>query len=264
MFMNPFWLVPVLLAPFIGSFLGTLILRLPEGGKVVFARSSCPGCGRLLGPLDLVPLLSWFLLRGRCRQCGTAISFFYPAVELATLGIAAWTVLAVPEDQIWPGCILGWTLLALAWIDARDYLLPDVLTLPLIVAGLGFAFLGDPEAMSGCLIGAVAGFLLFEATRLAYRLLRRREGLGAGDSKLLAASGAWVSWEGLPSVILIAALAGLAAALLHALVTRKPLTARTRLSLGTFLALGTWIVWLYGPLVAEDWIGPLFGLGSGG
>ncbi len=133
------WLLPVLVAPFVGSFLGLLIERLPAGGKVVFARSACPACDHPLGPLDLVPLFSWLASRGRCRYCGAAIAAIHPAIELAALGLAVWAAMVVSGWLLWASCALGWALLALSVIDWRHHTLPDPLTLPLLVGGLAVA-----------------------------------------------------------------------------------------------------------------------------
>ena len=106
----------LLAAPFIGSFLGTLISRLPEGRPVVFDRSRCEACGHVLGAGDMVPLFSWLLLKGRCRHCGAKLGIFYPLIELAALGVALWALLTMPPHLAWPTAALGWVLLALALI----------------------------------------------------------------------------------------------------------------------------------------------------
>jgi leader peptidase (prepilin peptidase) / N-methyltransferase len=241
------WLLPILFAPFIGSFIGTLAMRLPAATALVLDRSRCDHCGHTLGPLDLVPMLSWAAARGRCRHCQAAVSVFHPAIELAALGVAVWAALTVPEDELWLSCVLGWGLLALAVIDYRDYLLPDAITLPLVALGLGAAYLDDPTSVLAHGIGAVAGFLVFLVIALAYRRLRGREGLGFGDAKLLAAAGAWVGWQGLPSVVLLGATASFALLLLLGL---RGMAVRfdARLPFGPGLCLGLWLVWLYGPL----------------
>jgi leader peptidase (prepilin peptidase)/N-methyltransferase len=113
------WL-PIIVAPFIGSFLGVLIRRLPAGEPVAMARSACAACGRRLGARDLVPLVSFLLLRGRCRICGAPIGWFHPAIELAALGVALWAALTQDAPGlVWASCVLGWTLLALGWIDVE-------------------------------------------------------------------------------------------------------------------------------------------------
>jgi len=233
----------VLLAPFIGSFLGVVIRRLPKGRPIAWTRSRCEECGSTLSVRDLVPVLSWLSERGRCRFCGRWLGWFYPGVELAALGIA---LIAVSFDQgaeIWLDCILGWTLLALAWIDAQHWLLPDRLSLPLVLIGLAAALIFDPAALTDRALGAALGYLALRAVALLYRRVRGRDGLGQGDAKLLAAAGAWVGATALPQVILIAAFAGLLAAACLRLsgVRLGPFSA---LPFGPFLAFATWLVWL--------------------
>lgn len=240
------WLA-LLLAPIIGSFLGVLILRLPAGEPVAFDRSRCRACGQVLGIRDLVPLLSWSLARGRCRHCGARVGGFYPAIELAALGVAAWAALVTSGPALWASCILGWTLLALAWIDVRHLILPDALTLPLLGTGLAAAALLDPGGIADHAIGAAAGYAAFRLVAVTYRAVRGRDGLGAGDAKLLAAAGAWVSWQGLPGVVLIAAATGLVGVLAAAAIGVALEPAR-RVPFGPFLCLGLWLIWLYGPL----------------
>jgi leader peptidase (prepilin peptidase)/N-methyltransferase len=241
------WLWPVALAPFVGSFLGVLATRLPVGGPVVIGRSVCDACGRRLAVLDLIPLVSFLALRGKCRTCGQPIDWLLPAIELAAVAVPLWAMLPEDAPPLWPSALLGWALLVLAAIDMRHFILPDVITLPLIPLGLGIAWLTDPERFMADLYGAVFGFLFLAGLRLAYQRLRGREGLGFGDVKLLAAAGAWVGWDGLPSVLAIAALSGLAVAALQILRGNR-LTAASKLAFGPYLCLGLWLVWLYGPL----------------
>lgn len=239
------WLLALVAAPFVGSFLGVLVRRLPAGRPVVAARSRCEACGTPLAPRDLVPLLSYAASRGRCRHCAAPIAAFHPAIELAALAVAASAALAAPGPAwLWASCVLGWGLLALAWIDAGHMRLPDVLTLPLVVLGLSATWWLEPDALASHSIAAVAGYTLFQAVSLGYRRWRGRDGLGAGDAKLLAAAGAWVGLDGLPSVILIAALLGLCCAVL----LPRPAGARLRnmpIPFGPSLALATWLVRLW-------------------
>jgi leader peptidase (prepilin peptidase)/N-methyltransferase len=246
----PGWLWPVLAAPFIGSFLGVLVTRLPEGRPVAGGRSVCDQCGQKLGPLDLVPIASWLALRGRCRHCGAKITTLPLVIELGAVLVALWAASVSDGLALWAGCILGWALLTLAAIDFRDGILPDVLTLPLIVCGLVATYFLAPWQMLDSAIGAVAGFAFFAVVRWLYRRLRGREGLGLGDAKLLAAAGAWVTWNGLPSVVLIGAAAGLAVALIM-LRRGERLALDQRLPFGPALCLGAWLVWLYGPITGS-------------
>ena len=134
------WLIlPVLIGPFVGSFLGLVSVRLPRGLPVVFGRSACPGCERTLGPLDLVPIASFILFRGRCRTCAAPIPRRYLALELACPALALWAGLAHPGAEGALGALYAWQLLLLALLDAEHFWLPRLLTLPLIVTGLAAA-----------------------------------------------------------------------------------------------------------------------------
>jgi leader peptidase (prepilin peptidase) / N-methyltransferase len=232
----------------VGSFVGVLVKRLPAGRPVAVSRSACGYCQHLLSWGDLIPVVSWLATRGRCRHCGQSIGLFYPAVELAALGIAVWTLLVLPGWITWVGAGLGWALLTLAWIDWEQFLLPDAITLPLAAAGLGIAWLISPAALLDHALGAALGFSVLLAVAWLYRALRGRDGLGAGDAKLLCALGAWVAWQGLPTVVLYAAVSGLLLTFLPALLGRRIELSR-RLPFGPHLCLGGWLVWLYGPLI---------------
>ncbi len=241
------WLALMLAAPFVGSFLGLLVARLPLGKPVVLGRSACPACGHVLGPRDLIPALGWVMSGGRCRHCGGRVSWAYPAVELGALAIAAWSLAVAPGWLAWASAGLGWALLTLAVIDARHTLLPDGLTVPLIPAGLAVAWALDPGRLADHAIGAAIGFILLLGLGLAYKRLRGREGIGLGDAKLFAAAGAWVAWEGLSGVLLLGSAAALLGHLVRARLTGQPLKDR-ELAYGPYIAGALWLVWLYGPL----------------
>ena len=247
------WLPAVAVAPVIGSFMGVLIQRLPENRAVVFARSSCDHCGHRLAARDLVPLLSFALTRGRCRYCNEPIGLFAPAVELGAMAVAFWAGLTVPEADLWPSCVLGWILLTLSWIDSRTMLLPDALTLPLLVIGLIATYVADPAALSDRTLAAVVAFTSLTGVAWLYRRLRGRDGLGGGDPKLFAALGAWLGLALLPLTLFLAASLGLAAAGAAALMGRR-MTAATAIPFGPFLAMAAWLLWLYGGSL-DDWMG---------
>ena len=234
------------LAPFVGSFLGVIIRRLPGGSPIARGRSRCENCGTELRARDLVPILSWVVTRGRCRYCGHTIGWFYPSIELAALAVAFAAVLVDDGEAAWLDALLGWWLLALGWIDIRCWLLPDVLTLPLVIAGLTAAAVFDPEQLVDRAAGAAIGYLLLLAIAVLYRRLRGRDGLGRGDAKLLAASGAWLGAGALPQVILFAAFPALIGAVCLRLAGVR-LGAQSPLPFGPFLALATWVLWLWGP-----------------
>ena len=245
MLSNPGGAWPLLLAlagAVIGSFIGLVSVRLPAGGRVALDRSRCSGCSRTLGPADLVPLVSYLVLRGRCRTCHSPIGRRYPLLEAASAMIGAVAGFLFPNGEAIAAAVLGWWLLLLGVLDVEHFWLPDRLTLPLIAAGLFVAFaLGSP-LLTDSLIGAAAGFLIFAGIAAAYRAYRGREGLGGGDAKLFAAAGAWLGWQQLPTVLLAAACGGLFAALL--LFSRKADFMVQRLPFGAFLAPAIWLVYL--------------------
>lgn len=247
----PDWLTPasmaaIGLAPFAGSFLGVLVRRLPAGRPVAWARSACESCGHALGPIDLVPLLSFVWLRGACRFCAKPIALSHPLIELACVAIAVVNALVDGPDalRLAAGCVLGWMLLALAWIDWTHLRLPDVLTLPLILLGLAFTTVLDPEAIADHAAAAALGYLAFRLVAAIYRWRRGHDGLGQGDAKLLAAAGAWLGVAGLPDVMLAGAVLGLVQVGTRHLLGQR-IRADTAIPFGPCLAAATWLAWLW-------------------
>ena len=225
----------------VGSCVALLSLRLPAGLPVGMARSRCSGCRRQLGVLELVPLLSFAVQRGRCRSCGAAIERRYPLVEAAGAGIGVIAALVAAAPLA--AAVLGWALLLLAILDYEHQWLPSAVTLPLLAAGLLVAMWLTPALLATNAIGAAAGWASLAAVAAGYRRLRGRDGLGGGDVRLFAASGAWCGWDRLPLVLLGAALA----ALLVVVLVRRRVSATDRLPFGVFLAPATWAVYLWQP-----------------
>lgn len=227
----------------VGSFLATLVIRWQRGRSVVRGRSCCDTCGRLLSARELVPLLSFALARGRCGRCGGAIDRRHSFIEAAA-GLIGGAALALqPGLAGWAGALFGWGLLVLGAIDLACFWLPDALTLPLALAGWAAGGLAIWPPVSDRLIGAAAGYASLALLRWAYRRLRGREGMGGGDPKLLAAIGAWLGWQPLPLVVLVAALAGIGWFGIRRL-RGVPVSLHDRLPLGTLLAGGAWLVWI--------------------
>lgn len=230
-----------------GSFLGTLVLRLPEGRSALFGRSTCDSCGTTLKPWHLIPILSWSVLKGRCHTCGQSISWFYPGMEIAAAGIALWAGCTVSLPVLPSSLVLGWLLLALAVMDLRSFRLSDALTWPLMALGLAACWFIQPYLLFDHILGVFAGAGSIGAVAIAYKHLRHRPGMGLGDIKLGAASGAWLGWQGLPSAVLIAA-----SSALLVLFVRQGLGHKigwdTKVAFGGYFCFGTWIVWLYGPI----------------
>ncbi|MEY2620058.1 MAG: putative type 4 prepilin-like protein leader peptide processing enzyme [Pseudomonadota bacterium] len=253
-------LVAALLGLAVGSFLNVVIYRLPrmlerqwaqeeahQAGQapeqaptynLVHPPSACTHCGHPLAAWENLPVLSWLLLRGRCSACHGRISLRYPAVELATAALfvyAAWRWGPTPAAAAWAG--FGATLLALALIDWDTTLLPDSLTLPLLWAGLVAAALGwSGTPLAEAFWGAVAGYLTLWSVYHAFLRLTGKQGMGFGDFKLFAALGAWLGWQALIPVILLASITGAGVG-----ITMK-LTGSLReggyVPFGPFLALG--------------------------
>lgn len=232
----------------IGSFIGAALVRLPEGRSVLAGRSVCDACAALIAARDLVPLVSWLVLRGKCRRCGAAIGVWQPFAEIAGVLIGAAGVLLAPPGLAIPAMLLGWQLLLLALIDAHHLWLPRPLTALLAATGAGFALWRGWEAASlaplvTAAAGGVIGFGMLWAVARGYRLLRGREGMGGGDPPLLGAIGLWVGPMGAIGTVIGASLIGLAAALVM-LLARKDIAADTALPLGTLMAMAGWAIFL--------------------
>lgn len=220
----------------VGSFLNVVIVRVPRMMELewqqqaaelrgettddaprfnlVTPRSHCPGCGHSIGAIENIPLVSWLFLRGRCSSCGMRIPARYPLVEALTglLSVAAvWQFGATAAGA--GAMLLGFFLVALAFIDLDTQLLPDDLTLPLLWLGLLFNLFGVFAPLESAVIGAIAGYLVLWAVYWGFRLLTGKEGMGYGDFKLLAALGAWFGWQSLPAIILLSSVVGAAVGL---------------------------------------------------
>jgi leader peptidase (prepilin peptidase)/N-methyltransferase len=230
----------LLLGAILGSFIATLCLRWPEGRSVLRGRSACDGCGETIPASRLVPLLSAALSSGRATCCGAAIDPFHARVEWAAalLGAAAFGV--APNPQGLALAAFAWLLLPLFLLDLKHFWLPDPLVLLLALAGLGLApLLNDvplTERIASSLV-AGGGLALIGWT---YQRVRHREGLGAGDPKLLAALALWLGAEGIIATLLGAALIGLALALARRSARDEALP------FGTFLTLAALLVAAWG------------------
>ena len=237
-------ILAAILGAIIGSFIAVLTRRWPTGGSIVRPRSHCDTCHTPLTAIDLIPILSFILLRARCRHCGAAIAPRHLGIELAAAAIGALALALHPGLPGLFGAFFGWALLALAILDIEHFWLPDRLTLPLLAAGLLIGLAVAPP-LPARLIGAVTGFLALAALAAGYKALTGRTGLGGGDPKLLAAIGAWLGWAALPLVLLLAASLGLGLVALDRLRGR-PVTRQTRVPLGALMAAAAWPLWLTG------------------
>ncbi|WP_310212111.1 A24 family peptidase [Caulobacter sp. BE264] len=248
MTIDQIWVASTLiLAPFIGSFIGLLTLRLPADRPWVMSRSACDTCKRPLGIVDLLPVISFLILRGRCRNCHAAIPLRYLLLEVGCLLIALWSAIIYPGAMVLVTALLGWSLLLIATIDAEHLWLPDKLTLPLGALGVLFTIGVGQAPLWTPLLGAIVGYGVLASVAWLYKSLRGFEGMGGGDPRLMGAIGAWVGWQGVPSVLVWSCVAGLSFAIAQAIVHRR-FSSRQPLPFGTFLAIGGWLTWLWGPL----------------
>jgi leader peptidase (prepilin peptidase)/N-methyltransferase len=274
----------------VGSFLNVVIYRLPvmlerqwreqcaeiggadsaatiaaaarsEPFNLVVPRSRCPACRAPISAWQNIPLLSWLYLRGRCASCGVSISARYPFVELLTGVLTA--AVAWKFGFHWPALgamVLTWFLVALAFIDIDHQLLPDTLTLPLLWLGLtaslwvpigaGAAVPADTRAS---VIGAVAGYVSLWSVYHLFRLVTGKEGMGYGDFKLLAALGAWLGWQMLLPITLIAAAVGAVTGI--ALLSARGQHRSTPIAFGPFLAAAGWLILMFGQRLVGTWLG---------
>lgn len=250
----------------VGSFLNVVIYRLPLGLSVVRPGSSCPGCGKPIAAYDNIPVLSWLLLRGRCRRCSSSISVVYPAVELLSAVLAGLVLWRFGWRPILaPYLLMTFALVAVTFIDLEHQIIPDVITLGGLALFLLLALLGDfvpridwPIGSRDALIGAAFGAGVIGAIMAVYYLVTRNEGMGMGDLKLLAMTGALVGWRGVFLTLTLGSMAGTLLALPMMLLGRAD--RKTAIPFGPFLALGVYITLLFGRDILEAY-DRSFGLG---
>ena len=259
----------------VGSFLNVAIYRLPKmmerewhaqcaelTGKtaeasprynLVVPRSACPHCGHMISALENIPVISYLLLRGKCKGCGAHISARYPIVELVSgllSGYAAWHFgfgLAALG-----ALLFVWALLALTFIDFDTQMLPDDITLPLLWLGLLLNLAHTYTDLQGAVIGAVAGYLALWGVYWLFKLATGKEGMGYGDFKLLAAIGAWLGWQMLPLVILTSSLVGAVVGITLIVAARHG--RNVPIPFGPYLAGGGLIALFWGQTLTQSYL----------
>ena len=221
----------------VGSFLNVVIVRLPEeGASVVFPASHCPACKKDIAWYDNIPMLSFVLLRGRCRRCGAGISWRYPLVEavMALLSLALYLHFGL--TLLFPIYFLFCAaLVAVIFIDLQHQIIPDVISLPGIVIGFGLSFVNPFVTWQDAGLGVLFGGGSFYLVALVYYLLTKREGMGGGDIKLLAMIGGFLGWQALPFVVFGSSLLGTVAGVWAMIEQRKG--GKTVIPYGPFLAM---------------------------
>lgn len=260
----------------VGSFLNVVILRLPprlehawrrdalellelepEGEPpigLVVEPSRCPHCGHHLRWWENLPIVSWLVLRGRCSACKSPISWQYPLVELLTalaFAVCIWRFGAGLEGLL--AMAFSGILIAAAGIDARTQFLPDLLTLPLLWLGLLAATQGLFVPAETAIFGAVAGYLSLWLIFQAFLMLTGKEGMGYGDFKLLAALGAWLGWQQLLLVVILASVSG--ALIMGTVMAVLGRDREIPFAFGPFLAVGGWIAFITGDALISAYLG---------
>lgn len=230
----------------VGSFLNVCIYRLPESKSIVHPRSMCPQCGALIRFYDNFPILSYLLLRGKCRHCKTPISFRYPVVELLSglFAVGVFLKYGLSLEAVIYYIFIA-TLLVITFIDIDHQIIPDIITLPGIpicfVTSFALPHITYIESIMGILIG---GGSLFMVAWL-YHLLTKKEGMGGGDIKLLGMMGAIIGWKGVLFTIFAASAVGTVSGMLIMLKTRKSM--KLAVPFGPFLAIGCIAYIFFGP-----------------
>jgi leader peptidase (prepilin peptidase)/N-methyltransferase len=251
-------LAPVLasgiLGLLIGSFLNVVIHRLPRGRTVVRGRSMCPACGAMIAWYDNMPLVSWLVLRGRCRACSAPISARYPLVELLTALGAAGAVWAsgVSLTALWVFAFVA-IMIVITFIDWEHQIIPD----PLSLGGTLLGWVGAVVCLDITLLQSVAGALvgagLILAIAFLYKAARKVDGMGGGDVKLMAMIGAFLGWKMAIAVLFVAAFAGSVYGVL--LLRRTGADGKTAVAFGSFLAPAAILMWFAGERLLALYLG---------
>ena len=265
----------VVLGLCVGSFLNVVIHRLPkilerqwraecaeftgtesppaEKFNLVVPRSRCPSCGHGITALENIPLVSYFVLGGKCSACKARISPRYPLVEALTgllSGYAAWRFGF--SAAAFGALLFSWAMIALAFIDLDTSYLPDNITLPLLWAGLVLNLFGMFTDLKSAVIGAAGGYLVLWSVFWTYKLATGRDGMGYGDFKLLGAIGAWLGWKMLPLAILLSSIAG--AAIGIALIVFARHERDTPIPFGPYLAIAGLIALFHGAAISKNYL----------
>jgi leader peptidase (prepilin peptidase)/N-methyltransferase len=237
----------------VGSFLNVCIYRLPIGKSIVWPASSCTSCGRELSWYENIPVLSYVVLRGRCRTCQAPFSIRYPLIEALTAAMfaAAWWYYG-PHVLLAARLVFGCALIVLFAIDLEHQLLPNAITLPGIVVGFLFSCFAEPGWIAS-LIGILVGGGVLYGVALAYYYIRHEEGLGMGDVKMLAMIGAFLGWKLTLVTLMMASLSGTVIGV--ALIVSKRGGMKYALPFGTFLALGAAAAAIVGPALLDWYVG---------
>ena len=233
----------------VGSFLNVCIYRIPNKKSIVTPPSGCTSCGKNIRFYDNIPVLSYLILRGRCRYCHESFSIMYPLIELVTglLSVALLIRFNIFNHQFplyFIYMVFAAALLCVSFIDLKHQIIPDVISLPGILAGFIVSFFSYHVTWLHSLIGILIGGGILYIVALLFEILMKKEGMGGGDIKLLAMIGAWLGWKAVPFVILVSSLTGLLLGGASLVLSKQGI--RSRIPFGPFLSLSALIYIFYG------------------
>lgn len=239
----------------LGSFLNVVIHRVPENRSIVSPSSSCPSCGSRIRFYDNIPVISYIILLGRCRKCGEKISIEYPLVEIITglLSLALITrynLINYSLHQYFIFMLLISSLIAISFIDLKHYIIPDIISIPGIFAGLIISFFSGHISWFDSISGIVMGGGILYLLAVIFEFLTKKEGMGGGDVKLLAMMGAWLGWKSIPFILLASSVTGIVLGSISLVISKKGI--RARIPFGPFLAVGALIYLFFGKEII-DW-----------
>lgn len=252
------WIYAAVLGAAVGSFLNVCVYRWPADLSVVRPRSRCPGCSQPIRWYDNVPIVSYLLLRGRCRTCDSVISAQYPAVELfvALIWLAAALRFGISVEALRSATFLT-LLLGIALTDAREMVIPDQFSLGGTALGLLFAAMPGGFAFGDAFIGAVLGYVLLWAVKFSAEKALKKPALGVGDIHMMAMVGAFLGPVGALVTIFLGSLFGLVIGVPFTLLRGQLKMLGTYLPLGVFLALGAAVAHGWGDLLMKWYVNAL-------
>ena len=239
-----------ILGAIVGSFLNVCIYRIPSGKSIVFPASYCPTCGHPVKVYDNIPIISYILLRGKCRNCHKRISPIYPAIELLTavMSLILFRKYGLSFEYLF-SFVFTCALIVITFIDLKHQIIPDIITLPGIpLFALAAIFFMD-VTIKDSLIGILAGGGCLYLVALMYQLLTKRDGMGGGDIKLLAMLGGFLGWQSLWFVIMASSLIGAAAGI--SVMISKGKDSKYAIPFGPFLSIGAIAYIFWGNMVMK-------------
>lgn len=256
------WSFAFVLGALIGSFLNVCIYRWPAEQSVVRPRSHCAGCGSTIQWYDNIPIVSWIVLRGKCRRCGAPISVQYPVIELATALV--WTAAAIrfgPSVEGISAAVFLTLLLGIAMTDAREMVIPDQFSLGGTVIALALAAVPGGFPFTSALIGAAASYVMLWALKWGAEKAFRKPALGVGDIHMMAMIGAFLGVRGAILTVLLGSILGLAIGIPIMMRRNRLRSMSTYLPLGTFLAMGAAIAHAWGTQIMDWYVLTVLGMG---